>query len=66
MNALETWIAFTAAWLQVGFGLFIAMRSIGMLRGAPMLMVPVITAFVVVAFGLVALGLVAFVRVVPW
>lgn len=66
MNALETWVAFTAAWLQVGFGLFIAMRSIGLLRAAPMLMVPVLSAFIVVAFGLVALGLVSFVRVVPW
>jgi hypothetical protein len=66
MNAVDTAIAFTAAWLAAGLGLFLAARSFRAIGGAPVLVMPLLATLGVLALGLVAIGLVAFVRVVPW
>lgn len=66
MNAVDTAIAFTGAWLTVGFGLFLATRSFRAIGAAPVLAMPLLATAGVLALGLVAIGLVTFVRVVPW
>ncbi len=66
MNAVDTAIAFTGAWLTVGFGLFLATRSFRAIGRAPVLVMPLLATLAAVAMGFVAIGLVTFVRVVPW
>lgn len=61
MTAVDTALQFTAAWLAVGFGMFVASGSLRRMRRHA-----IYALTLVLALGLVGAGLYGFVKVVPW
>lgn len=74
MSVLDTVVRFTAAWLAVGLGLFIASGAIRTMRPLPAsrahrrngLTTVLAVLPLVLGLALVWYGFVEFVRVVPW